>query len=66
MDGQTNYTDFGFFLPFESITYIFDLISKFVFFQISSSKIQERSWLEAEGGKVDLNSGEMENNVKVI
>ncbi len=29
-------------------------------------KPQERLWLEAEGGKVDLNSGEMENNVKVF
>lgn len=28
-------------------------------------KPQERLWLEAEGGKVDLNSGEMENNVKI-
>ncbi len=29
-------------------------------------KPQERLWLETEGGKVDLNSGEMENNVKVF
>ena len=51
--------------PFKIIQNIIVYLT-FICFEMLRMKPQERLWLETEGGKVDLNSGEMENNVKVL